>query len=378
MSKPRLSNTDYCSAAIQLGCEVAAIKAVAEQESLGAGFDAQDRPVILFERHIFHKLTDGVYDRSHPNISNANQGGYGRSREQYGRFSEAFALNPIAAMKSASWGKFQILGRNFKVCGFSNVNAFVDAMKESEGRQLNAFCAFVIGNGLDDELTSHNWAGFANGYNGHAYKKNHYDTKIAAGYARFSKEHINCGQISATAPTENPTTNQIDSGADDELTATNSATNLADVTPNEQPPTSDGAIPDSPANKTDVVIEKEPEVTDTKPKGILGALWQKVTGALGGGVTADVAIEKAQQAQALGLSERTWTFIFWAIIAGLVIWIVYHFVVLKILPWGKWLLARIRTNHLVTANGTADSVQVISADKIAEYEAKGYLVIKRA
>lgn len=146
----------------------------------------------------------------------------------------------------------------------------------------------------------------------------------------------------------------------------------------DKPPTSDDVIPTSPPDKTDVVIEKEPDVTETKPKGILGALWQKVTGALGGGVTADVAIEKAQQAQALGLSERTWTFIFWAVIAGLTIWIVYHFVVLKVLPWGQWFLGRIRTNQLVAGNATADSVQVIAADKLAEYEAKGYTVIKRS
>jgi hypothetical protein len=138
------------------------------------------------------------------------------------------------------------------------------------------------------------------------------------------------------------------------------------------------SVPPSPPNKTDVVVEKEPDVVEVKPKGFFGSLWQKVTGAFGGGVTADVAIEKAQQAQTLGLSERTWGFIFWAIIAGLAIWIVYHFVVQKVVPWGRWILGRMRTNQLVAGNATADSVQVISADKLAEYEAKGYLVVRRS
>ncbi len=205
MSKPRLANSDYCRAADHLGCEVASIKAVAEQESLGAGFDAQDRPVILFERHLFHKFTKGVYDKSHPNISTATPGGYGSSASQYGRFSEAFALNPQAAMKATSWGKFQILGMNYAICGYSTVDAFVDAMKESEAKQLDAFCAFVLYNGLDIALTDRDWAAFADGFNGHGFRKNHYDTKIAAGYTRFSKENIDCGKISTAALLEQQT-----------------------------------------------------------------------------------------------------------------------------------------------------------------------------
>lgn len=139
-----------------------------------------------------------------------------------------------------------------------------------------------------------------------------------------------------------------------------------------------GAVPVSAANKTDVVVEKEPDVTTEKPKGFLGALYQKVLAALGGGVSADTAIEKAQQAQALGLSSRAWTFIFWTVIGGLAIWIAYHFVVQKVLPWGKWLLGRIRTNQLVAGNYGADSVQVIESSKLAEYEAKGYTVVRRS
>lgn len=208
MSKPRLIDSDYCRAANTLGCEPAMIAAVAEQESLGAGFDTQDRPTILFERHIFHRLTGGKYDKSNPNISNPNPGGYGSSASQYIRFSAAFALNPDAAMKATSWGKFQILGQNYKVCGFANVGDFVTAMKESEAKQLDAFCAFVLGNGLDDALTNRDATAFANGYNGHGYRKNHYDTKISAGYKRWSKHDFNCSQVA-----ENPSTVEDPAGS---------------------------------------------------------------------------------------------------------------------------------------------------------------------
>ena len=57
--KPTLTEKDYRDAAFQLGCEVAAIKAVAYTETAGAGFDSQDQPTILFERHIFSRLTGG-------------------------------------------------------------------------------------------------------------------------------------------------------------------------------------------------------------------------------------------------------------------------------------------------------------------------------
>ncbi len=248
MSKPRLTDTDYCRAADMLGCEVASIKAVAEQESLGAGFDSQDRPVILFERHLFHKFTHGKYDKSHPGISNAVPGGYGSSASQYGRFSEAFALDSSAAMKSASWGKFQILGMNFAVCGYHSVDDFVNAMKESEGRQLDAFCAFVLHNGLDIALTDHDWAAFASGYNGKGYRKNSYDTKIAAGYAKFSKQHIDCGQqLSATVPATPPTAA--------ELSATSEAIDSATVL---QP-----ATPEPSLNPVDEVTPSNPTVTET-------------------------------------------------------------------------------------------------------------------
>jgi hypothetical protein len=195
MSKPQLIDADFCRAGVMLGCEPVAIAAVASQESLGAGFDIQDRPTILFERHLFHHLTGGVYDKTNPDISNAIPGGYNAGGSQYERFSQAFALNPDAAMKSASWGKFQILGKNYAICGFASVGAFVDAMKVSESNQLDAFCKFVLGNNLDQYLTDKNWTSFALGYNGATEKVHHYDDKIAARYAICKQHNYGCSAV---------------------------------------------------------------------------------------------------------------------------------------------------------------------------------------
>lgn len=174
-----LTLQDYCRAAERLNCEVSAIKAVARVESAGRGFDSKGRPKILFERHKFAKYTKGKYTKTHPHICNWEPGGYGRSAAQYGRFSEAFELDKHAAMKSASWGKFQIMGFNHRLAGFKTVDAFVDAMKISEGHQLMAFVEFIISSRLDDELRRKDWARFARGYNGVNYHINAYDKKMA-------------------------------------------------------------------------------------------------------------------------------------------------------------------------------------------------------
>lgn len=89
-------------------------------------------------------------------------------------------------MKSASWGKFQIMGFNYKAAGFEDVGAFVDAMKVSEDAQLQAFVNVVKSFGLADKLRRRDWAGFARGYNGENYKINRYDEKLATAYRKYS------------------------------------------------------------------------------------------------------------------------------------------------------------------------------------------------
>jgi|GEM_PF-1072810 len=176
-----LVEADFARAADAIGCDVAAVKAVSEVESAGAGFQADGRPRILFEAHVFSRRTNGVYDLSHPNISaprwDRSLYGSGGAR-QYERLEAAMALDRNAALASASWGLFQIMGFNFEVCGFVSVTAFVTAMKTSEGRQLDAFVAFLKSNRLDAPLRAHDWAAFARGYNGPGYAENDYDVKL--------------------------------------------------------------------------------------------------------------------------------------------------------------------------------------------------------
>lgn len=188
----RLSDADYAQAAQALGCEVAAIKAVAEVESRESPFDARNRPTILYERHIFAAATvpPGKFNDSHPDLSARSgygPGGYGTKEQQYGKLARAHALDADAALKAASWGKFQILGSNHKACGHATVGEFVKAMTVSEREHLRAFAHFVAANpAMRQALRSLDWAAFAKRYNGPEYAKYKYDEKMAAAYRKFA------------------------------------------------------------------------------------------------------------------------------------------------------------------------------------------------
>jgi N-acetylmuramidase-like protein len=182
-----LAPADIAAAAASLQCEPAAIWAVCDVESSGGGFLPDTRPKILFEAHIFGNLTGHQFDASHPDISSAvwDRVLYGApGAPQYDRLAEALALDRAAALQSASWGMFQIVGLNFAACGFAGVEDYVAAMRESEGAQLTAFAAFCRHGGLDRHLRAHDWTGFALAYNGPGEAENDYAAKLAAAYTR--------------------------------------------------------------------------------------------------------------------------------------------------------------------------------------------------
>lgn len=168
-------------AASDIGCDVAAVKAVIDVESKG-GFQKDKRPKILFERHHFHRHTGGRHSGSHPDISSAKSGGYKGGAAEYERLERAIGLDRAAALKSASWGAFQIMGSNHKAAGFGDVESFCRAMCQSEDDHLRAFVSFVKTNRLDDELCRRDWDGFARGYNGPNYRKYDYANKMRAAY----------------------------------------------------------------------------------------------------------------------------------------------------------------------------------------------------
>jgi hypothetical protein len=177
-----LTTAGIAAAAKNLNVEKAVIEAVTSVEAQGTGFLNDGEPKILFERHKFSQFTHHRFDRDYPKISNRTRGGYVGGAKEYERLSLAASLDYQAALKASSWGMFQILGANFKACGYAAVNAFVDDMMDGEDFQLAAFVSFVKSQHLDKFLRDRDWVKFARAYNGPAYKENSYDLKLKEAY----------------------------------------------------------------------------------------------------------------------------------------------------------------------------------------------------
>lgn len=203
-SKPDYPSEEaFTSAAKLIGCRVAMIKAFALVESgpHGAFLDTGE-PVILFERHKFHKFTDGRYggeyikDPSIPlevsGISFPKAGGYGPVSIQHKKLQLASEFDRIAALKSCSWGLFQLMGFNYALCGFTTFQQFINAMYESVDRHLEGFVSFILtnpkkvrGKSLRQALVDEDCKTAAEIYNGSGYAKNKYDIKLRKSLNNF-------------------------------------------------------------------------------------------------------------------------------------------------------------------------------------------------
>jgi hypothetical protein len=173
----------------QLGVKAAEAWAVVftETDPPNGGYFQSGKPQILYEQHVFHRLTGGKYDASHPDISSPHPGNYGASGEhQYARLAEAAGCDETAALMAASWGMGQTLGENFKLVKYKTVQALVADMVESEDLQLLAMGQEILNSHIASALQTHDWKNFASVYNGSGYAKNHYDQHLSSWYAKFA------------------------------------------------------------------------------------------------------------------------------------------------------------------------------------------------
>ena len=200
-----LRNHDLVTAAERLGVPLATIYAVNEVESKGKGFLENGKPVILFERHVMyrqlakvrHPGDDPVEVKRHadelaatnPALVNPKAGGYIGGTAEHQRLAMARQIDDTAALESASWGAFQIMGYHWQRLGYASVQDFVTAMSASESQQFEAFTRFIETDPvLHKALKARKWAEFARLYNGSDYLRNLYDTKLQ----RANERHASC------------------------------------------------------------------------------------------------------------------------------------------------------------------------------------------
>ena len=190
-----ITEEQYKYAASILNCEVATVKAVQKVETGGyGGFLSNQLPVILFEGHIFwkqlvlQKIDPNKFVKGNEDIlyKSWTKKYYKGGVEEWTRLKRAIQINREAALKSASWGMFQIMGFNYNSCNCKNIYTFVDKMAESEYQQLLLTINFIKNNKkMLQALQKKSWATFAYYYNGSGYKENKYDTKLEKAYKSF-------------------------------------------------------------------------------------------------------------------------------------------------------------------------------------------------
>lgn len=220
-----VAQKDIEVAAKELGCDPGLIYAIAKQESSASSFfklGNRSVPKILYERHWFKKLTrpnkasPSPYETKYPDIcgpsyhrANKNKNGelidqttqklvtsiddiYGpEGLHQYKRLLKAYQLDQAAALQACSWGKFQIMGFNYKAAGFSDVKSFTKAMSHSDAEHIKAFLKFAKNNSmLLRGLKEKNFEKIAEGHNGTGWRtvNPHYASNLKKYYAEYSKK----------------------------------------------------------------------------------------------------------------------------------------------------------------------------------------------
>jgi hypothetical protein len=201
-----LSNASLVAAAKRLEVDLAAVYAVNEVESLGAGFLGNGKPKILYERHVMHRQLSAPRHpdddvaalqthaaelaSAYPNLVNTRPGGYAGGTAEHQRLAHARMLDANCADESTSWGAFQIMGYHWQALGYASVQAFVAAMSQDENQQLEAFVRFIEADpALHKALKARKWPLVAKLYNGPEYARNLYDIKLERAFQR----HADCG-----------------------------------------------------------------------------------------------------------------------------------------------------------------------------------------
>ena len=196
-----LNYSDYKRVASEIGCEKEAIMAVSKVESPHSGFYLDGRPRILFEGHVFYSQLKNVgidpeplsveyptivYQKwTHKHYKGEGSGMTTDIDDEYERLDIARTIHEDAALKSASWGKYQVMGFNYNICGYPDLNSFIMDAQASESAHLNMFVEFIKNKKLEESLRTLNWEKFALKYNGKGYKKHKYDERIAEAYKFF-------------------------------------------------------------------------------------------------------------------------------------------------------------------------------------------------
>lgn len=187
-AKP-LDPTDVASVAKSIGVDPKAFKAIVTVEAQGKPFDAKHRVIALYEPHIAYRMADPDVRRElvRAGLAYAKWGTRRYPKTMEERFAQIDKVSEIGtpelAADATSWGMGQIMGFNAQSAGYLNAVDMVKAFAADAENQVAAMGAFTLNNhALLRALIRLDWATVAELWNGAAYRKNHYDTKLASAY----------------------------------------------------------------------------------------------------------------------------------------------------------------------------------------------------
>ncbi len=197
----KIEDTDLPRLGHMIGVGEDELHAIIDTESRGSGFDAQGRPKILFEPHVFYRNLAGAKRDKAVKAGLAyakwKTGAYGKESEQYPKLIRAMAIDVPAALKACSWGSMQLLGENHEAGGYSKVEDMVLAFMEDEDKHLEAAVRFIEKSGIGVELrklaalnrpiTAEEAVPVVEKYNGPGFRKNGYHTKFAKALNKWRK-----------------------------------------------------------------------------------------------------------------------------------------------------------------------------------------------
>ena len=178
-----------------LDVEPAALMAIVEVESGGRIFArvaGRHEPLIRFEGHYFDRLLPAsARERAvKSGLASPKAGKIDNPRRQSDRWKllrRAMEINRTAALSSCSWGVGQVMGAHWKWLGFGSVDALVAMARSGLKGQIELMARYIDKAGLAKALQARDWATFARHYNGPAFAKHGYHTKMAAAYAKHSR-----------------------------------------------------------------------------------------------------------------------------------------------------------------------------------------------
>lgn len=187
---PAITDAHITEAAKRLNVPPGHVRMVRAVESNGRSFDGKGRPVILFEPHIFHRRTGGKFSTTAYSYANWGRHPYPASADaRWDLMADAAEKDEAAALESASWGLFQVMGFHWQVLGYASAQDFATRMTASEAEHLEALVRYIEVNGLAPALRRckagdpDSCRDFARGYNGSGYAANDYHRKMAKALA---------------------------------------------------------------------------------------------------------------------------------------------------------------------------------------------------